>query len=311
MKHNEGTFEGFGGLNLYYQSWHPDAPTQAVVVMVHGLGAHSGLFEFAVQHLVPQGYEVYAFDLRGHGQSPGKRGHILTWAEFREDLHAFLQQIRQQRPGCPCFLWGHSLGGTIVLDYGLRLPDDLQGLIVTAPALGRVRISPLKLTVGRLLSQVVPDFSLKLGIRNELGSRDPAIVSTYVQDPLRHEFGSARLATEFFSTVNWIYQHTLDLRVPLLLLHGGADQVTLPEGSRAFFQQVMYTDKEYHEYPNCYHDLYIDIDYRTVFDDLENWLKHHLKGAATCRPIGVCTSLLLAIWNAVSSLASMHWVNYV
>jgi alpha-beta hydrolase superfamily lysophospholipase len=291
MKHIEGIFKGFEGLNLYYQSWHPEEPTQAIVVLVHGLGGHSSLFTPLVDYLVAQGNDVYAFDLRGHGRSPGQHGYIRSWTEFREDLRAFLQRIFDQQSGCPCFLWGHSLGGTIALDYALHYPAGLQGLVVTAPALGKVCISPLKLALGKLLSQIWPRFSLKLGIKDEACSRDPQICEAFAHDPLRHEYGSARLATEFFATVDWIQTHTADLKVPLLTLHGGADQVTLPVTSREFFQQVTFPDKEYHEYPEHYHDLYVDIDYQVVFTDFQNWLERHLPGAACERPLFAGVSL--------------------
>jgi alpha-beta hydrolase superfamily lysophospholipase len=283
MRHFSGTFKGFGGLDLYYQSWHPETQAQAAVVMVHGLGGHGALFEIAVQDLIAQYYEVYTFDLRGHGRSPGQRGHIMIWQEFRDDLHAFLQHVSHERSGCPCFLWGHSLGGTIVLDYALRFPENLQGIIVTAPALGKVHISPFKLALGRLLSNVFPSFSLKLGIRGPSNVPDPNLVTAYLNDPLRHEYGSARLATEFLTTVNWISQNTAHLKVPLLILHGGADEVAHPDASRTFFQQVMFPDKEHHEYPGYYHDLYVDISYQTIFLDLRNWLERHLKEAGTCQ----------------------------
>jgi alpha-beta hydrolase superfamily lysophospholipase len=284
MKHREGTLQGLRGATLYYQSWQPEKPSQAVVILVHGLGGHSGVFQNVVEYLVPQGYEVYAFDLRGHGRSSGQRGHIKEWAEFREDLRLFLRFVRSQRTSCPMILWGHSLGGTIVLDYVLRSPNEVQGLIVTAPALGKVSISPIKLTIGRLLSRIVPRFSLKLGIHNSLGSRDPQIVESYLLDPLRHEYGSARLATEYFSTVRWIHIHASELHIPLLIMHGSSDRVTLPEGSRAFFQQVIFSDKEHREYPGNYHDLYVDSDYKAVFSDLEDWLERHLIGGETCQP---------------------------
>ncbi|MCL6436090.1 MAG: lysophospholipase [Leptolyngbyaceae cyanobacterium HOT.MB2.61] len=295
MKHIEGKFKGFKGINLYYQGWFPTEFTQAVVVMVHGLGAHSSLFNQAVQYLVSQNYEVYAFDLRGHGRSPGQRGHINSWKEYREDLHAFLQMVvRKQRPGCPCFLWGHSLGGTIVLDYALRYPDKLQGIIVTAPALGKIRISPTKLLIGRMLSRIAPRFSLKLGLKQAACSRNPEFCDALLKDPLRHEYGSARLATEFFKAVNWILNHTSELRIPLLTLHGSADEVTLPEATRAFFQMVTYHDKEYREYEEHYHDLYVDIEYQRVFKDFGNWLERHLEGAA-CQPL-----ILWALETAVA-----------
>ncbi|MBD1867289.1 lysophospholipase [Cyanobacteria bacterium FACHB-471] len=275
MQHVEGTFKGFEGLDLYYQSWHPRGTIQGTVALVHGLGGYSGLFNPAVETLTSQNFEVYAFDLRGHGRSPGQRGYINSWSEFREDLRLFLQQIHEKRLGGPYFLWGHSLGGTIVLDYVLRSPERLQGLIVTAPALGRVGISPVKLGLGLLLSGVWPRFSLKLGIPNDFCERDPELCAVYLQDTLRHEYGSARLATEFFATVDWIYKHTSNLQIPLLLLHCSTDAVTLPEASRDFFRRVMFSDKEYHEYAGCCHDLYSDVDYQ-VLTDLEHWLGKHL-----------------------------------
>ncbi len=282
MKHVEGTFTGFGDVKLYYQSWHPETQVQAVVALVHGLGGHSDLFKPVVDYLTAQNYEVFAFDLRGHGRSPGKRGHITTWAEYREDLRSFLKQVYEQRSGCSCFLWGHSLGGTITLDYALRSPQQLSGLIVSAPALKKVSVPRLKLTAGWLLSRISPSFSLKVGLPPDVCARNPEICEAYLQDPLRHEYGSARLATEFFATVRWIYKNTAGLQIPLLILHGGADEVAHPEASRLFFQQVMFPDKEHHEYPGCYHDLYADAQYQTIFEDLEQWLGRHIEGTDTC-----------------------------
>jgi alpha-beta hydrolase superfamily lysophospholipase len=288
MIHCQGTFQGLNGINLFYQSWTPDHQTQAVIAMVHGLGGHSGLFATAAKYLVSQGYAAYAFDLRGHGRSPGQRGYINSWAEFRDDLRAFLERIHQQRPGCPCFLWGHSLGGTIALDYALRSPDYIHGLLVTAPALGDVKVSPVKLTLGRLLSRVHPRFSMKLGFKAEWGSRDPAMLASYTEDPLRHEVGSARLATEFLATVRWIYQNAAQLQTPLLILHGSADRIVLPTASRDFFQRVMFADREHREYPGTYHDVFADLDYQMVLTDFGDWLERHLEGVPTCQHYAIC-----------------------
>lgn len=288
MRHIEGTFRGFGNCDLYFQSWHPDRPSSGVVALVHGLGGHSGILRNVVEYLVPQGYEVYAMDLRGHGRSQGQRGYINSWTEFREDLQAFIQRIRQQRAHCPLILWGHSMGGTIALDYALHRPDQLQGLIVSAPALSQIHVPPHKLVVGQLLSQFLPHFRLPAGLANSLADRDRVALAAYLQDPLRHEWGSARLVTEFFRTVNWINYHAAELRVPLLLMHGTADGVTSPVGSRAFFERVVFPDKEHHEYPGAYHDLYDDIARFTMFNDVEVWLDRHLDEAEHCQPYSAC-----------------------
>ena len=278
MQHNEGTFPGAGGLKLYYQSWHPPDQPHGVLVIVHGLGGHSSLFGNVVQHLVPCGYAIYGLDLRGHGRSPGQQGYINSWAEFREDVGAFLRLVEKQEPGCPHFLLGHSLGGAITLDYVLHYPSkELQGVIVLAPALGQVGISPFKLALGYILSQVCPRFTLDTGIDLTTGSRDPAVLTAYTQDPLRHTRGSARLATEFLATVTWIQTHAADLELPLLILHGDADQVALPSGSCTFFQRVTFLDKELKLYPGVYHEIHNDFNYQEMLADLEDWLERHLE----------------------------------
>ncbi|MEH1821464.1 MAG: lysophospholipase [Nostoc sp.] len=277
--HREGTFPGVGGLDLYYQSWHPEGKVRAILAISHGLGAHSDRYNNVIQHLIPKQYALYALDLRGHGRSPGQRGYISAWSEFREDLGAFLELIQTQNPGCPVFILGHSLGGVIVLDYILRYPQQaslLQGAIAIAPTLGKVGVSPIRILLGKMLSQVWPRFTLNTGIDISAGSQDRQVLAAYAQDTLRHTRATARLATEFFATVDWINAHAADWQLPLLILHGGADRVALPAGSDIFYQRVNYRDKLRIEYPGAYHELQSDINYREVLADLEDWLERHL-----------------------------------
>ena len=273
--HQEGLFVGAGGFNLYYQSWHPKSTTKAIVIIVHGLGVHSDIFGNIVEFLVAHNYGVYGFDLRGHGRSPGQRGYINSWSEFREDLQALLEVVKQKDSQLPLFLLGQSLGGTIALDYTLRFRDQLQGLILFSPAL-QVGISPLKIIIGRIVSKLLPDFSLDTGIGLVTSSRDPKVVETLAADPLRHTRGTARLSTEFFQTVTWIEKHTEMLQIPLLILHGGADQISLPESSRRLFDQITFADKVRRFYPESYHVLHLDLNYQEVLADLGDWLEKHL-----------------------------------
>ncbi|MGH7703703.1 MAG: alpha/beta hydrolase, partial [Gemmatimonadales bacterium] len=141
FEYQTGAFPGSGGLTLTYQSWRPrDRSPHAVVIAVHGLGDHSGLYAPGVEHLVPRGYAWYGFDLRGHGRSPGPRGHIQSWAEYREDLRAFLGLIGEMEPGRTRFLLGNSLGGLIVLDYALHYPESLDGVVAIGAPLGRIGV---------------------------------------------------------------------------------------------------------------------------------------------------------------------------
>lgn len=276
IQHETGFFPSHDGISLYYQHWWRAGGNDAVLVIVHGLGGHSGLFHNIVVDLVPQGYQIYALDLRGNGRSPGRRGHINAWSELRGDISAFLDLVRQAQPQRPLFILGHSFGGAIVLDYVLHCPEGLQGTIISNPTLGAVGISPIKFTIAGLLSQVWPTFSLSTGVANETGARDPNILANYLNDPLRHATGSARLATEYMATADWLQTHAADLQVPLLMLQGGADRVSLPEGSRRFFEGVTLLDKTWKEYPESYHEIYDDLDHAAVLADMKDWLKAHL-----------------------------------
>ncbi|WP_392531093.1 alpha/beta hydrolase [Nostoc sp. C117] len=279
IHHQEGTFKGVDKLELYYQSWHPEGRVRGILAIVHGLGAHSDRYGNIIQHLIPKQYAVYSFDLRGHGRSPGQQGYINAWSEFREDLRAFLDLIKIQHPVSPIFLLGHSLGSVIVLDYVLRYPQDastLKGVITLGLALGKVGVSKIRLLIGKLLSRVWPRFTLNTGLDFSAASRDEKILAAYAQDPLRHIKASARLATEFLASVDWVNAHAADWQLPLLILHGGADRVTLPEGGNIFFQRVSCKDKLRIEYPGAYHELQNDLNYQEVVADLENWLERHL-----------------------------------
>ncbi len=106
-----------GGLGLFFQVWLPESTPLAALAIVHGMGDHSGRFSRLVLPLVEQGFAAYGFDLRGYGRSPGIRGHINSFSEYREDVRLFLQFISVQQPGVLRFLMGYSLGSGIVLDY--------------------------------------------------------------------------------------------------------------------------------------------------------------------------------------------------
>lgn len=288
MQHTQGFFKSVGGLKLYYQSWQPQHQTQAntypcsraIVILLHGLGSHSGRFNNIVQYLVPAGYIVYALDLRGHGRSSGLRGHLNDWSEYRADLSRFLQVIDGQCSNCPRFVLGHSLGGMITLDYGLRYPTALQGMITIAPALGLNGISSTQLWLANTFSRIAPRFRLKVGIDLEAISRDQAVLNDCTQDPLVHSIASARFGSELFKAIAWVESQAASLEIPLLILHGGDDSIAHPKASRIFFEQLTLLDKERHEYPESRHAPHNDIHYEQLLIDLEKWLDRHVQQAA-------------------------------
>ena len=276
MKHDESTFSGFGGLELYYQCWRPEGEPRVALAIVHGFGEHSGRYGNVVDWFVPKGYAVYAFDLRGHGRSPGPRGHVNEWAEFRRDVKAFLELVHEQEPGRAVFLLGHSMGGLIVLEYVLHHPEGLAGVIASGPVLAQAGVSPLLITLSKILSGILPRLTLDTKLDATAVSRDPAVVEAYVSDPLVHSLGTPRLGTELTRAVEWTQAHAVEMRVPCLIVHGSADLLAPPEGSRLFYENVTLADKERQVYEGYYHEVFNDVGKERVLAAVEVWIERRL-----------------------------------
>jgi len=226
--------------------------------------------------LAPRGVAVYALDLRGHGKSDGARGYINSWSEFRADLGAFLDMIRSRNPALPLFVMGHSMGAVVVLDYILRSPNGIAGVITTAAALGKLSIPSYQFAMARVMSRLAPKMGMPLDNDHSHSMRDPEMMTVYQTDSLRFQKGTVRLAVEYMDAMDWVNAHAGDLRLPLLMLHGGADILAAPEGSRAFFEQVPGPNKEYKEYPGALHELYNDFGWQDVVADVAGWLERQL-----------------------------------
>jgi alpha-beta hydrolase superfamily lysophospholipase len=267
---------GYGGVKLFTQNWLPDSPPCAGLVIVHGFGEHSGRYMSVVNGLVPRGYAVYTCDLRGHGRSEGRRGHVNQWREYEQDVHLLIQQAREQLPSRPLFLFGHSLGGLIVLTYGLHHPQDVQGVISSSPALAPPGIAPVLISISRLLSRVWPTFSMNTGLDASGVSRIPEVVAAYRADPLVHDVGTARLGTEMALAQQEVLTHAADWQPPLLLIQGSADRIIPPGAGKTFFEHVAYADKAMIVYPDAYHEPHNDLCAAQEMADVAAWLDRHV-----------------------------------
>ena len=277
MEHCEGTFRGYGGIELYYQFWRPEAPPRATLAVVHGFGEHSGRYGNVVNWFVPRGYAVHAFDMRGNGRSPGGRGCVDCIEEYRGDVRAFLDQVSRMEAGRDLFLLGHSQGGLIALDYVLHGDPRLAGIVASSPTLGKLPVSPWLVLLARALSRIWPRLTLKSGLDVTALSRDAAVVKAYVEDPLVHNLGTPRLGTVFLATIDWTNAHAADLALPCLIIQGSADRLSDPAASRAFSEKVTRDDIEFLEYEGGYHELFNDLDREKVLADVEAWLQSRLQ----------------------------------
>jgi alpha-beta hydrolase superfamily lysophospholipase len=276
MDHAEGTFPGDGGTPLYYQCWLPQTTTRAVLAVVHGFFEHSGRYENLANWLVPRGYAVFALDQRGHGRSPGKRGQLDSLDQVHGDIRGFLALAHAEVPDVPLFLFGHSQGGLLVLNYVLHDPSGVRGVVTSSPCLRQRLIPQALIPVIKVLSRVAPWLSVQYRLDPAALTHDPAVVEAYESDPLVHGRGRPRTAAMLFAAADWTMAHAHDLRVPCLILHGADDKLCAPEAAAEFCGRVPLTDKTRIEYPGFYHEVLNEIGKERVLADMEAWLDRHL-----------------------------------
>jgi len=277
MKNKEGLFNCTDGTQLFYRSWTPDETPQALLIIIHGFSDHSGRYKSIVDNLVPRGVAVYSFDQRGHGQSPGQQGHIDSFTNYRDDVLTFMRFVSDQEPDIPLFLLGHSMGGLIVLDFGLHYPQEVNGVIASAPHLSDPPVSPIMITLSRAISNIWPTFSMDAGLDKEAISRDPDVVREYLDDPLTHGKGTARLSTELSKAVSETNANAASFQPPLLIFHGTADRLTDPEASRSFYEKVPSTNKRYIAYDGGYHEGHNDIHRERIVSDIALWIEEQIR----------------------------------
>lgn len=281
MNHIETTVTTVDNLDLYMQGWRPDRSPKAVLGIVPGFGEHSGRYTYPVDYLTAHNIAVYAVDLRGHGKSPGQRGHVDSWADYRVDLQAFTRDLEERHIGAPHFLLGHSMGGLVLLNavlHGLNEPEGIiDGIIASSPLLASpTTATPMMRGLLNALNVIWPKAKLATKLSGDRISRDPDEVARYVNDPLTHSTLSPRWAREAELAMQWNQDHAAEFPLPLLMYHGTGDQLVPIEGSRQFFANVTHADKTWIEYPDGFHELHNDLDREQVFADLNKWIEKHL-----------------------------------
>ncbi len=277
MQSSEGTFQGDAGLELYYQSWQPQDEPKAVLVIIHGVAEHSNRYLNLVDNLVPEGYAIYSYDQRGHGNSPGQRGYIESWDEYRSDLNLFLELVQSREPALPVYIYGHSQGALIVLDYLIMEHSSLSGTIVSgSPLASDDAASPLLVASAKILSRVWPTFSLDSPINPAQLSCDARVVKKYQDDPAVFKILTARWGTEYLKTQNMVRENAAAIDLPILILHGGEDSLCNPKGSQYLYDQVSSADKTLKIYPSYFHEIHNEPGHITVIQEMNDWISQRL-----------------------------------
>ncbi|MHA1763006.1 MAG: lysophospholipase [Promethearchaeota archaeon] len=277
MKHQEDFFKNNDGLKLFYQVWFPDNP-KAIILIVHGFGEHSGRYKNVVDALLPEGYALYAFDLRGHGKSEGITNYVDSFDQYIDDVKTFHDLIRKTHPDLPLFLLGHSMGSCIASYFTSKYEDLLKGLILSGCG---VRVGEGVNPFLKLLAGVISKIAGKSTIDTKLDpnslSHDLSVVKAYVEDPLvHHEKISARLAHELMNRFGKITLVVSKIRIPVLIQSGSEDKAA--QGIKDLIKELKTDNFTCHVYDGLYHEVYNEIaeKRKVVLEDLKNWLNKHV-----------------------------------
>lgn len=279
MQHREATFQGAKGFSIFRRTWLPDnGATRAAVVIVHGLGEHSGRYAHVAEQLVAAGCAVYAMDHRGHGKSDGSRAVVDRFSRAVEDIDQVVELAKKENPGKPVFMLGHSMGGALALSYTLKHQPKLKGLILSGPAVAIDGAPPHLKPLSRILSIFAPSAGL-FAIPPTTVSRDESVVKHYADDPLNfHGKVPARTLSEIIGFVEWLPAAVPGLTLPLLIQHGSKDVLAGVSGSQMVAREASSKDKTLKVYDELFHEIYNELpaDRAIVLADLKAWVEAHI-----------------------------------
>lgn len=274
-------FQSPRGNVLFTQSWTPvSLKIRGLVVLLHGLNEHSGRYSDFAKQLNANGYKVFGMDWIGHGGSDGLHAYVHSLDDAVFDLKSYLQKVLADNPGLPCFLFGHSTGGAIVLKAVLdpSISSCISGVVLTSPAVGVQPSHPIYAVLAPIVSLLFP--TLQVGAANKTSlpvTRDPdALVAKY-SDPLVYT-GAIRVRTgyEILKISSYLQQNLSKICIPFLVLHGTADEVTDPTASQKLYDEASSTDKSIRLLQGLLHDLLFEPERQSIMNDIIDWMNGRL-----------------------------------
>ena len=267
------------GLKLHVRAWPAAAePVRGSVLIVHGLGEHSGRYGHVAAQLAADGWAVQAYDQRGHGRSGGPRGGLAAEDSLLDDLGRVISRVRREGAG-PLVLLGHSMGGLLAGRYvaaGLAEQpapwwQPVDALVMSSPALGLGMNLVQKLLLA-LAAPLTPDLALGNGLKPAWVCTDPMVVRAYIDDPLVHDRITPRLVRFMQAAGQQVLEAAPRWAVPTLLLYAADDRCVAPQGSAAFAATAPSALLRSRRYDGLAHEIFNEPEQGRVFGDLSQWL---------------------------------------
>lgn len=250
---------------------------KALVVLIHGMGEHFGRYEHVAEFFTQNGYAFAGMDLRGHGRSQGKRGHTPSYEHLMNDIELLISTIQVDFPELPLFIYGHSMGGNLVLNALIRRSLPITAAVISAPYLKLAFEPPKwKTVLGKISAKWLPELTQPTGLDTEALSRDPNVILAYNNDPLVHD----KITSSFFVNVHfagpYVLAHAANIKVPLLLMHGTRDQLTSHWATHELHKRIP-ERSELKLWEGFYHELHNEPEQKELLSFVTEWLEKHLK----------------------------------
>ncbi|WP_411030549.1 alpha/beta hydrolase [Spongiimicrobium sp. 3-5] len=246
---------------------------KGVVLLVHGFGEHSGRYDNnIVPMLLQSSLAVVSYDNIGHGKSDGKRGHCPSYEALLDILDILIVKTETIFPDTTLFLYGHSMGGNLVLNHALRRTANYKGIVATSPYLRLAFKPPLwKMVLGKAMLKLMPSFTLPSGLDPTTISRIPEETESYKTDPLVHDKVSPMFSFPIMDAGEWAIANAHNLQTKTLLLHGTGDRLIDHRATVSFHKKASTTTLQLFE--GGYHELHNDLCKEAMMKTVESWLQ--------------------------------------
>jgi len=261
---------------VFYREWNCVDP-KAVIILVHGMGGYSGrFFEFG-PYLAKAGFQIYAIEQKGHGESPSIKGHVSNFKLYTSDLKSLVEHARSQHRGKKIFIFGESMGGLITLDFSIHCQKLIDGIILVSPAVKDKLPMSVKKRAEILRAAIFEPLGFfPAGFNAEVFTRDPVMAKRINIDELEVRNFSARFFLSILKAMIYVNMMPKAIKLPVLMLLAGQDKMVSAEAAEKYFKKISSKDKELKWYPEMYHALYVDKDREKVFKDMINWINKRI-----------------------------------
>ncbi|TFF88429.1 MAG: alpha/beta fold hydrolase [Promethearchaeota archaeon] len=273
-------FKTKSGESLYYRIW-KSKDHNKIVVGVHGMAAHSEYYIQIADQLINDGISVYALDLKHHGYSTGKKGDLESFNEVTNQVNEFIEMIKSENIDIPIYLMGISMGGVIGINYSVKFPENIDGLILMAPGVKtEFKLSILdilKLPI-YLVIYLVKRSKLVIDIaeRSAVGTRNPLRLEYQNKDELRITKVSLRYILGLNSYKKKAFKNASNITHPVIIFQGTEDKLVSHDGVESFFNKITIDDKNFIELEGAYHSLYSDpAMVEKGWEKLKDWILSH------------------------------------